>query len=158
MIRQTHTCANLPVSLAAFNEIKGKLQAADYKHLILDDESTIVLQGIALIVEPAHKSDCAVHNEPASANGPCDCAEPPAPIMLSDFRKAVESTINRFSKENGSNTPDFILAQFLVDSLSAYDKAVTAREKWYGREPNPVPPDQAPPPPDSVGKPFFTGI
>ena len=22
---------------------------------------------------PAHKSDCAVHNEPASSMGPCDC-------------------------------------------------------------------------------------
>jgi hypothetical protein len=81
------------------------------------------------------------------------------PIMLSDFRKDIESTINRYSKENGSNTPDFILAQYLVDSLGAYDKAVTAREKWYGREPKPVPPDQAPPPPpDVVGKPFLSSI
>lgn len=76
--------------------------------------------------------------------------------MLSDFRKEIESTINRFSKENGSNTPDFILAQYLVDCLSAYDKAVTAREKWYGREPVPVPPDQCPSRPDVVGKPFLT--
>ncbi len=79
-------------------------------------------------------------------------------IMLSDFRKDIEGTINRYSKENGSNTPDFILAQYLVDSLGAYDKAVTAREKWYGREPVPVPPDQAPPRPDVVGKPFLSSI
>jgi hypothetical protein len=99
-----------------------------------------------------HRSDCSVHNEPASPAGPCDCT------MLSDFRKDIQSTINRYSKENGSNTPDYILAQFLVDSLSAYDKAVTAREKWYGREPVPVPADQCPPSPDVVGRPFLTGI
>ena len=25
-----------------------------------------------------HRSDCAVHNEPALPNGPCNCAPPPA--------------------------------------------------------------------------------
>jgi hypothetical protein len=66
----------------------------------------------------------------------------------SAFRKEIESAINRFSKENGSNTPDFILAQYLVDCLGAYDKAVTAREKWYGREPKPV--DGPTPPPGFI--------
>lgn len=75
-----------------------------------------------------------------------------------DLRKAIEININLYSAENGSNTPDFILAQYLMDCLAAYDKAVTAREKWYGREPKPVPPDQCPPPPDPVGKPFLTSI
>lgn len=75
------------------------------------------------------------------------CGAPGDPIMQSDLRKAIEQTLNRFSAENGSNTPDFILAQYLIDCLGAWDKAVTAREKWYGREPKPVPPDQAPPSP-----------
>lgn len=41
--------------------------------------------------------------------------------------------LNRHSAENGSNTPDFILGQYLVDCLKAFDKATNAREKWYGR-------------------------
>jgi hypothetical protein len=51
-----------------------------------------------------------------------------------EFRRDVQTAINRASKENGSNTPDFILADYLAHCLQAYDRAVTAREKWYGRE------------------------
>jgi hypothetical protein len=40
------------------------------------------------------------------------------------------------SKENGSGTPDFILAQYLDGCLENFDKTITAREKWYGRTPN----------------------
>lgn len=35
------------------------------------------------------------------------------------------------SKENGSNTPDYILADFLEDCLAAFDKALKARNEWY---------------------------
>ena len=37
--------------------------------------------------------------------------------------------------ENGSNTPDFMLAQYLLGCLEAFNIAVTTREKWYGRGP-----------------------
>jgi hypothetical protein len=53
--------------------------------------------------------------------------------MSETFRKELESLINRHSAENGSDTPDFILADYLQDCLFAWDKAVAAREKWYGR-------------------------
>lgn len=49
------------------------------------------------------------------------------------FRKELEELINRYSKENGSNTPDFILAEYLVNTLAVFDTAVRARENWYGR-------------------------
>jgi hypothetical protein len=58
---------------------------------------------------------------------------------MSDLRKEIESAINRCSAENGSDTPDWILADYLIGCLSAYDVAVTAREKWYGREKKEVP-------------------
>ena len=48
------------------------------------------------------------------------------------FRKELETLINRCSKENGSDTPDFILAEYLEGCLIAFDNAVEAREKWYG--------------------------
>jgi hypothetical protein len=47
------------------------------------------------------------------------------------FRTELERLINRHLKESGSNTPDFILAGYLIDCLDAYDRAVIAREKWY---------------------------
>ena len=49
------------------------------------------------------------------------------------LRKEIETAINRNSAENGSDTPDFILAEYLTDCLAAYDKAVSTREAWYGR-------------------------
>lgn len=53
---------------------------------------------------------------------------------MENFRDELEDLINSHSKENGSNTPDFILAEFLSDCLDAFDRTVAKREKWYGRE------------------------
>lgn len=47
-----------------------------------------------------------------------------------DFRKELEILINKYSMENGSNTPDFILADYLTACLSAFDKALKERERW----------------------------
>lgn len=53
---------------------------------------------------------------------------------MSNLRKDIQDAINRHSAESGSDTPDFILAEYLADCLTAYDRAVCAREKWHGRE------------------------
>ena len=55
--------------------------------------------------------------------------------MNNEFRRELESLINRHSQENNSNTPDFILAQYLESCLAAFDYAVSERERWYGRVP-----------------------
>lgn len=52
-----------------------------------------------------------------------------------DFRDELMQLINSHSKENGSNTPDLILASYLLDCLTAFDRAVQDREAWYGRPP-----------------------
>ena len=49
-----------------------------------------------------------------------------------DFEEELEVLINRFSKETESNTPDFILAQYLKGCLSNYAETVKARDKWHG--------------------------
>jgi hypothetical protein len=49
------------------------------------------------------------------------------------FEKELEFLINKHSKEGESNTPDFILAIYILDCLEAYNRAVRAREEWYGR-------------------------
>lgn len=51
------------------------------------------------------------------------------------FQKELEQLINKFSKENDSNTPDFILAQYVSDCLKAYAAAVRSRDKWYDGPP-----------------------
>lgn len=56
---------------------------------------------------------------------------------MTDFEKELERLINRHSMENASNTPDWILAQYLKVCLDAFDQAVQQRENWYGRDPRP---------------------
>lgn len=48
-----------------------------------------------------------------------------------EFREELRKLINRCSQEGHSNTPDFILAGFLRDSLDAFDKAVNLRTNYY---------------------------
>lgn len=48
------------------------------------------------------------------------------------FRDDLARTINRWSMENGSDTPDFILADFLQDVLLAFDGAHMNRTAYYG--------------------------
>jgi len=53
---------------------------------------------------------------------------------MEEFRKELEDLINRHSLENGSDTPDFILADYLVGCLRTFDETLVKRERWYGRE------------------------
>jgi hypothetical protein len=48
------------------------------------------------------------------------------------FRDDLKNAINRNSVENTSDTPDFILADYLLRCLDAFERASLAREKWYG--------------------------
>ena len=54
------------------------------------------------------------------------------------LREEIGMVLNKHSRENFSNTPDFILAEFLIQSLSAFETASRAREKWYGYENRPA--------------------
>lgn len=49
------------------------------------------------------------------------------------FREELETLLNKHSMENGSNTPDFMLAEYLCACLTAFDRFVNRRECWYGR-------------------------
>ena len=55
-----------------------------------------------------------------------------------DFEKELKHLINMHSKENASNTPDFILALYLSGCLDVFATAIRQREGWYGRNPRPV--------------------
>lgn len=59
------------------------------------------------------------------------------PVLRKEVEGAIASALNRNSLENGSNTPDFILAEYLTDCLAAFDRAVAARDAWYGIAPSP---------------------
>ncbi len=51
---------------------------------------------------------------------------------MATFREELEKLINIHNQERGSNTPDFILANFLTRCLENFDEAVNQRQNWYG--------------------------
>jgi hypothetical protein len=54
--------------------------------------------------------------------------------VLTGFEQNLRRLINAQSVENLSNTPDFILAEYLSGCLNAFNYAVQRREQWYGRK------------------------
>lgn len=51
-----------------------------------------------------------------------------------DVVREFAQTINKHSLENGSDTPDFILAEYLMNCLESYNEAHRARKVWYSDE------------------------
>ena len=47
------------------------------------------------------------------------------------FEEELTDLINKYSQENQSDTPDFILANYVKNCLAAFTLAVKARDKWY---------------------------
>jgi len=50
------------------------------------------------------------------------------------LEKEFAKVINRNSVENWNNTPDFILAKYLIDCLKVFSDINRNREQWYGKE------------------------
>jgi len=48
------------------------------------------------------------------------------------FMRELAQVVNRNGAERHSNTPDFVLGEFLFECMAAFDRATVAREKWYG--------------------------
>ena len=51
--------------------------------------------------------------------------------MSREFREDLTRLLNKHSMESRSNTPDYILAKFIMGSLMAFDGATLARTDHY---------------------------
>ena len=51
--------------------------------------------------------------------------------MTSKFQSELTGLINSQCQENESNTPDYILARYLVKCLEAFNEATNDRSIWY---------------------------
>lgn len=47
------------------------------------------------------------------------------------LRADLGRVLNKYSCEQKSSTPDYVLAEYLQDCLAAYDKAVNARRAFF---------------------------
>lgn len=52
---------------------------------------------------------------------------------MSVLAEEIRAAINRHSRENRSNTPDYILAEFMLDTLDSFERAVNRREQRLPR-------------------------
>ena len=53
---------------------------------------------------------------------------------MSRLENDLSLLINRYSAEKASDTPDFVLARFLMTCLDAWNAGVARREGWWGRK------------------------
>ncbi len=51
-----------------------------------------------------------------------------------NLEKELAGVLNGECRENDSNTPDFLLAEFIMTCLEAFELASNKREVWYGVE------------------------
>lgn len=50
--------------------------------------------------------------------------------MSDDFNSELKHLLNKYSRENASDSPDFILASYLCQCLDAFNLASRSREDW----------------------------
>lgn len=51
---------------------------------------------------------------------------------VSEFEKELTKLINKYSLESGSDTPDYLLAEYLVGCLETFNDTVQRRSDWAG--------------------------
>ena len=56
-----------------------------------------------------------------------------AKARLREFEKELKELINKHGMESYSKTPDYILAGYLVASLTALNVAVVMRDNWHDK-------------------------
>jgi hypothetical protein len=49
---------------------------------------------------------------------------------MANFETELTALLNKFTMENDSNTPDFILAKFITGCLDTFNEAVNCRTEW----------------------------
>jgi len=53
------------------------------------------------------------------------------------FGAELTALLNKHSRENKSNTPDFLLARFMLDCLRSWERSTRGRDEWFGVELSP---------------------
>ena len=56
---------------------------------------------------------------------------------LETIKRELAQVINRHSLENVCDTPDFVLAEVMLDALMGFGVATRKRDRWYGMAPKP---------------------
>ncbi len=74
----------------------------------------------------------AEHAAAQAALGVPDRVAPPV-VLAEELRRLLNIT----SRDNTSNTPDYVLAEFMLAALTAFEAGIKERDRWYGIAPTP---------------------
>jgi hypothetical protein len=115
-------------------DILKELADAQQFVLVRDNEIIHAPEEHKRIVIPGVGGEIAIGEVVAVTDQPEFTEQLPAETdRMTGFEKALEHLINTHSMENGSDTPDFLLAQYLRGCLENFNTVVKARSRWYGR-------------------------
>lgn len=53
--------------------------------------------------------------------------------MNPGFYNELAALLNKYNREKDSDTPDYILANYLMECLKTFNNITKQREKWHGR-------------------------
>ena len=53
---------------------------------------------------------------------------------MDDFMKELSILLNRYSKDGDTNTPDYILAEYLKSCIDNFERAVDLRDAWHNKD------------------------
>lgn len=54
--------------------------------------------------------------------------------MVEELKRDLASVLNRHNIDNQLNTPDFILADYIVRCLESFEEANKERNRWNGEK------------------------
>lgn len=54
-----------------------------------------------------------------------------AETEVKTFKEELTELLNKHSKDNDTNTPDFILAGLITDFLESLERVIKARDQWH---------------------------
>jgi hypothetical protein len=57
-----------------------------------------------------------------------------ATVITQEFKEDLTQLLNKHNMESGSDTPDFVLADYLCDCLMILGFAIGRRDKWYSKK------------------------
>ena len=55
-------------------------------------------------------------------------------LKYDEFVKELAAVINRYSMENRSNTPDYMLAEYMAGCLTVYENTISNRTEWFKKD------------------------
>lgn len=130
------------------DEITIQLEKTDFaselKHVFLSDQARSLVVDLRPNLHEAIARNVEkplVHDHGPEEDDGLDCREERMPdgsikgvCVREDSSLATDLTslLNKYSAESISGTPDFILSKFLIETLKAYNEAVSKRAEWRG--------------------------